>query len=284
MDGGFDPLTAGVPSRSRVTEEDEAEAEAATPLRAIILTVRQSPAAHASLSELARQWPRALRATFTDGKARPQLLVLGLGPLAAGLLHHLPGAVLCGSLALPEVCQRLNGVKPAPGDRGVCHLFTIPAAPGALVAAVGGPPVPAERAVAWANALLAEVQPARACVLDALPAHTRCAARPLAALQTDAAAGQGQPCCAPLLPAGPLIGGVAAALLSCFQASNTPARLFVHATGADAPPPEVLAAALAGCVDAEAELAKLTTPFTEGAVAAAQSAGHLRLPLNRAFS
>ena len=58
---GFDPLTCGAPSRSRLDEADEAEAEAAA-------------AARPPAPPLVTFTPAA-RAAFTDGKARPALLV-----------------------------------------------------------------------------------------------------------------------------------------------------------------------------------------------------------------
>jgi len=113
---GFDPLTSGVPSRSRVDEDDEAEAEAAAaarPPQPPLVTL--SPAARAAcvgdkltppllVRRACASRAAALCATHQRCSERLTLLaaaaaavalprqVLGFGPVASALLHHLPGA------------------------------------------------------------------------------------------------------------------------------------------------------------------------------------------------
>lgn len=148
-DEGWDPLTSD--SQTRWGEEEELEAAGAPPPPPVLVTLVPALAA----------------------APRPQLLVMGFGPLAAAFLHHLPGKACAGSVLLPEQSLAGNAVAPHHADKGTHLFFATPAARagGALcVAGAAAAPPPDERAAAWAAALLARLQPQRVLLLDCLDA------------------------------------------------------------------------------------------------------------------
>jgi len=283
-DEGWDPLTSD--SQTRWGEEEELEAAGAPPPPLILVTLVPALAA----------------------APRPQLLVMGFGPLAAAFLHHLPGKACAGSVLLPEQSLAGNAVAPHHADKGTHLFFATPAARdgGALcVAGAAAAPPPDERAAAWAAALLARLQPQRVLLLDCLeaaearkvgqssaapPVRPLCGEVPacslfpallrplqLFALQTEAAASSTPPF--PLLPPGPLHGGACAALLTLCAARRTPARAYLQVAGVEGAVGSAVAAAFAAALSAEAALAGLEgadAPDGAAAADAAAAAGALK--------
>jgi len=224
----------------------------------------------------AHQCTPALRGSSQQDAPRPRLLVVGFGPLAAALLHCLPGAQLCGSLALPGVSLRSNAAFPSPFDAG-CHVVGLSTTHSLLAAAVGQPrSVPADRATAWAATLLASISPAHVLLLDAVPPEhaAALAGQPLAWLQSSAHAAR--PSYPPLSP-GPLVTGAAAALLARCEAAALPCRLVVHTSGADAPSCVELSKLLAGVISEAAGAAGLDGSEAPDASAAAVRAREVGL-------
>ncbi|KAK9866447.1 hypothetical protein WJX84_008791 [Apatococcus fuscideae] len=209
----FDPLTADFPERLEVDEEQEALAQT-------------QPETHSPLV----LWSSNMVAELQDSTLAVSQLVIGCSTDWLALLRLVPNKLeIVGSIILANHSLASSCLHPNLKD-STCLLVRAVGQPSLLVLCQY--PVPDEQAVLWAETLYAHIKPEQTLIFASQPSRSfsiHNSEDPCCyALMTDRARSRASgKCRVPGLPAGQLLTGLPAALLSLCQVRQLEATMLV---------------------------------------------------------